>query len=110
AYPEAEQNEILRLGKRSPILNQLTMPELAKVNNNVNERFKSRPEAVRECCETIPEEMRLAVLGHCVEVAIADGTMSQPEAAMIERILEHLHVDTRDAKSVIEVVLLLARY
>ncbi len=109
-YTKEEQEEVLRVAKRSPVLSRLSMQDLAEANNAVTERFRSHPEAVRECCETLPDEMKLAVLGHCVEIATADGQLHRSEMTTIERIVEHLGVDTKKATHVVEHVLMMARY
>lgn len=109
-FHDAEQQEVLKLGQKSPVLSQLSMSDLATANNVVNERFQNRPEALKECCETLPREMRLAVLGHCVEVAVADGSLNQSEVMMIERIIGHMGADPNIAKGVVEVVLMMAQY
>jgi len=109
-YHPEEQQEVLKLGRRSRVLNELSVQDLAAANDIVNERLQARPEALREACQTIPEDMRLSLFGHCVGIAIADGELHKAEALFLERLVEDLGLDTSDARQVLEVVLLIARY
>ncbi|MEN0063488.1 MAG: tellurite resistance TerB family protein [Myxococcota bacterium] len=109
-YHREEQEEVLKLGRRSRVLAEMSIEQLAATNDIVNERFKTHPNALREACETLPDEMRLAVFGHCVEIALADGELHKSEAIFLENLVSIMALDPREAEQVAEVFILTAKY
>ncbi len=105
-----EQQEIMALARRSRALASLTPADLAKANETVNERLQTRPEALREACETLPADMCLPVYAHCVDIVLSDGELQRSEAQFLERLVPMLDIDAESAKRVMEVLLLKAQY
>jgi len=109
-YHDEEQAEILRLGRRSRVLSQLSVPELAAANDKVNERFEKRPDALREACQALPREMRPSVFGHCVEIALSDGELHPSEIEHLQELVQLMDLDHDQAHNIVDVLLLTNRY
>jgi len=109
-YHEEEQAEVLVISRRSRVLSELSMEELAAANDAVNERFEARPSALREACETLPLEMRLSVFGHCVEVALADGELHKSEAQHLKDLVGLMDLVHHEAEQLVEALLITSRY
>jgi tellurite resistance protein len=105
-----EQQEIMTLARRSRALAALSPSDLATANNTVNERMASRPEALKEACETLPGDMCLSVFAHCVDIILSDGELLGPEAAFLEKLMPLLSIERDSARRVMEVLLLKAQY
>lgn len=109
-YHEEEQQQVLTLARRSPVLSELSGKDLHGVNEEVNRRMGTHTEWMREACETIPDDMKLSVFGHCVEIALAKGEIDRSEAGYIERLVDLMQLDPNDARRIVETLLLIARY
>jgi len=105
-----EQQEIMVLARRSRALASLSAPELAAANEKVNDRLQSRPEALKEMCDTLPADMCLPVYAHCVDIILSDGELQASEAQFLERLVPMLDIDPESARRVMEVLLLKAQY
>lgn len=108
-WHEEEQAEVVTLARRSPVLCKLSMDELAAVNDNVNQRLNRR-EALREACDTLPEDMVRSLFAHCVQVAVADGELVRAEAQFLETLVPLMSLDPEEATRILEVILVAARY
>tara|TARA_R110001599_G_scaffold39343_10_gene120231 strand:- start:1742 stop:2263 length:522 start_codon:yes stop_codon:yes gene_type:complete len=105
-----ERQEIAALVMRSRTMKRLDQSELAKVNATVNERLQSRPDGLKEACNSLPSDMRLSVFAHCVDIVLADGELRQSEADFLNKITSLLRLDADKAKQVLTVVMLKNRY
>jgi len=105
-----EQQQIMSLARRSRALSTLAPNELAAANERVNERLQSRPEALKEMCDTLPADMCLPVYAHCVDIILSDGELQTSEAQFLERMVPMLDIDSESARRVMEVLLLKASY
>ena len=105
-----EQAEIQALARRSRALKSVNPNQLAAANNVVNQRLKSRPEGLREACESLPVDMRLPVFAHCVDIILADGALLPIEAEFLNKVLGFMGIDAADGKRVMEVMLVKNRF
>ncbi|MBX2801893.1 MAG: tellurite resistance TerB family protein [Myxococcales bacterium] len=105
-----EQEEIVRLARRSRALSALNQGDLAQINTTVNDRLEARPEALREACETLPADMCLPVFAHCVDIVLSDGELLTSEGAFLEQLIPMLDIDPDHARRIMEVLLLKAQY
>lgn len=107
---EEERDEIAALVKRSRTMKRLTSQELASVNKTVNERMKDRPDYLREACQAMPTDMRLAVFAHCVDITLADGQLLAAEADFLNNISELMALNETRAQEVMRVMMYKNRY
>ena len=105
-----ELAEIEALSRRSRALKQLDGSQLAAANATVSQRLKTRPEGLREACECLPQDMRLPVFAHCVDIVLADGILLPIEMEFLNRIMGFLGVDPGESKRVLEVLLIKNRF
>ncbi|MBX2797508.1 MAG: TerB family tellurite resistance protein [Myxococcales bacterium] len=109
-FHEEEQQEIHQIARRSRVLNSLSMNELAAANDTANERLKSRPDALKQACDTLARDMLPSVFAHAVEVVLADGELHKSEAEFLEGLVPMMHLDHDEAKRTVEVLLTKARF
>lgn len=100
-----EQMELHALARRSRALKSVAPNLLATTNASVNKRLSTRPNALREACDTLPTDMRLPVFAHCVDIVLADGALLPIEADFLNRIMGFMAIDAGDGKRVMEVML-----
>lgn len=105
-----EQSEIEALSRRSRALKSIDSAQLAAANAKVRERLKTRPEGLREACETLPTDMRLPLFAHCVDIVLADGLLLPVEVEFLNHIMSLLGIDPADGKRVMEVLLIKNRF
>jgi uncharacterized tellurite resistance protein B-like protein len=101
-----EHAEIQALAMRLRTLKSLTAAQLAAVNATVTERMRTRRDGLREACESLPQDMRLPIFAHCVDIVLADGALLPVEADFLNRVASHMGIDSNDGKRVLEVMLL----
>jgi len=106
----AEQETILHLASRSRALNAVGPSDLARINETVNERFVSRPDALQEACDTLPVDMGMSVFAHCVDILLADGQLVPSEAAFLEELVQRLSLDAAKANQITEALFIKAQY
>jgi uncharacterized tellurite resistance protein B-like protein len=100
-----EQMEIHALARRSRALKSVSPNLLATTNASVNKRLATRPNALREACDTLPTDMRLPVFAHCVDIVLADGALLPVEADFLNRIMGFLAIDEADGMRIMQVML-----
>ena len=105
-----ERSEIQALAIRSRTLKSLSKNELADLNSTIEARLNDRPEALLEACEALPQEMRLPLFAHCVDIVLADGELVKAEADFLNQLVQILNVDGDDARRIVEVLLLKNQY
>jgi len=101
-----EQAEIQALAMRLRTLKTLPGAQLAAINTTVTERLRTRPNGLREACESLPVDMRLPIFAHCVDIVLADGALLPVEADFLNRIAIYLAIDMADGKRILETMLL----
>jgi uncharacterized tellurite resistance protein B-like protein len=109
-FDPKEVETIKALIQRSRAMTSLSPADLAKADANVNERLKTRPNALQEACETLSPDMCLPVFAHCVDIVLSDGQLLKPEADFLQNLAKMLDVDAENARRVMEVLLLKAQY
>ncbi len=110
SFTPEEDAEVRALALRTRTLKSLDPAKLAAVNQTVKQRLGSRPEGVREACEALPADMRLAVFAHCVDVCLADGIMMKAETDFLNNISRHMQLTREDATNVLQVILTKNRF
>ncbi len=105
-----EQAEIEALSRRSRALKSISPSQLAAANATINLRLKSRPNGLREACESLPTDMRLPLFAHCVDIVLADGLLLPLEVEFLNRIIMFLGIDPSEGKRVMEVLLIKNRF
>ena len=105
-----EQTEIEALSRRSRTLKSITPSQLAAANTTINRRLMSRPNGLQEACETLPQDMRLPLFAHCVDIVLADGLLLPIEMEFLNRIMTFLGIDPPEGKRVMEVLLIKNRF
>lgn len=105
-----EQAEIAALSRRSRTLKHLDGAQMAQINAVVKQRMDTRPDGLREACEILPEDMRLALFAHCVDIVLADGRLLPVELAFLNTIIGLLGIVPADGKRMMEALLIKNRY
>lgn len=105
-----EQAEIETLSRRSRALKPYSVSQLATVNANISLRLRTRPEGLREACESLPTDMRLPLFAHCVDIVLADGVLLPVEVDFLNRVMKHLSIDPAEGRRVMEVLLIKNRF
>ncbi len=105
-----EHNTVMALISRSRALSSLNANELAKANDIVNERLRTRSNGLQEACQSLPQEMRLSAFAHCVDLILADGELLKSEAEFLQRLMGMLEIDETTARTVMEVLLAKNQY
>ncbi|HBB54881.1 MAG TPA: hypothetical protein DCZ49_01690 [Hyphomonadaceae bacterium] len=105
-----ENYEIQALARRSRTLKMLNPNQLAQTNNVVNERLRTRPSALQEACAALPNETRLPIFAHCVDIVLADGELLDVEARFLDRVRELLQINEGDAIAIREVMMMKNQY
>jgi len=107
---QTEQEAILHLASRSRALKALSHADLARINQVVNERIATRPDALQEACDTLPQDMALSVFAHCVDILLSDGQLHQLEAKFLEDLVQRLSIPSDKANVITEALILKAQY
>lgn len=105
-----EQTEIEALSRRSRALKSLGAVQLSAANAVVRQRLDSRPEGLREACEILPEDMRLPIFAHCVDIVLADGRLLPVEVQFLDHIMGLLNIDPADGQRMMEALLVKNRF
>lgn len=102
-----EQEGLLALVHRSRALKAMTAEDLAALNTRVVAKLRESPaEALEAACKALPNEMRLPAFAQALDLILADGDLSQPEAAMLNALASHLDLPAQDVKRVAEIIIL----
>jgi uncharacterized tellurite resistance protein B-like protein len=105
-----EHEELLALAHRSRALMSLTTRQLAEINVKVAERLRQSDDAFADACAAIPEEMRLSLFAHALDLVLADGDLNQDEADFLNALILNLKLDREGVERVADVIMLKNRY
>jgi uncharacterized tellurite resistance protein B-like protein len=105
-----EQGEIIALARRSRVLKSVDGKQLVQANAVATERTRNRPDGLKEACESLPDDMRLSIFAHCVDIVLADGALLPVEADFLNRITAYFNLAEVDARRVMEAILIKNRY
>jgi uncharacterized tellurite resistance protein B-like protein len=110
AMAGVEHEELLALAHRSRALKSLTPEQLAEINIKVNARLRDQDNALREACESLPQDMRLPVFAHALDLVLADGDLNAEEADFLNAIILYLGLERGGVERVADVISLKNRY
>jgi len=110
-YSEIEHATIINQVNRSRALRTLPSEVLQAAETNVKRRSVERPSTwFKEACDTLPADMCLPVLAHCIDIILSDGELLPAEGKFLDELAPALDVPPEHAKRVMEVLLLKAQY
>ena len=110
SFDNKEVDIIKGVVSRSRAMTSVAPADLARADASVNEKIKTRPNALQEACSTLPPDMCLPMFAHCVDIILADGQLLKPEAEFLQNLAKLLDIDEANARRVMEVLLLKAQY
>jgi uncharacterized tellurite resistance protein B-like protein len=99
-----EQFEMEALFKRSRTLKLLPQKDLMMAKQVVAQRLKERQTAIQEACETLPEDMRLPVFAHCLDIILSDGDFVPSEVDYLKKIVGFMALDSAKVQDVTKVL------
>jgi uncharacterized tellurite resistance protein B-like protein len=105
-----ERVEIESLSRRSRALKSVSPAQLAKANAVVRQRLDGHPDGLREACESLPEDMRLSLFAHCVDIVLSDGLLVPSEIDFLSRIMNFMGINPSEGRRVMEVLLIKNRF
>lgn len=105
-----EHEELLALVHRSRALKSLSVNELAEINTKILGRLREAETALQDACKSLPEEMRLPLFAHAVDLVLADGELKQDEAEFLDALVRHLGLDRESVERVASVIALKNRF
>jgi uncharacterized tellurite resistance protein B-like protein len=95
---------------RSRALKSLSTSELAEINTKIVARLRDAETALQEACQALPEEMRLPLFAHALDLVLADGELKQQEAEFLDSIVLYLGIDRESVERVSSVIALKNRF
>jgi uncharacterized tellurite resistance protein B-like protein len=105
-----EYEGLLALVHRSRALKVLSAKQLAEINTKVAARLRDADAALQGACAALPEEMRLPLFAHALDLVLADGELTQDEADFLNAIVRHLGLDQDSVERVSAVITLKNRF
>lgn len=105
-----EHEELLALAHRSRALKSLSTQQLAALNTQVLERLRQSDSALEEACQALPQDARLSVFAHALDLVLADGEVNQDEADFLNAIILYLKLDRADVERIADVMVLKNQY
>lgn len=102
-----EHETMLALVHRCRLVRAMREEDITKLNASVVQKFRDAPDtALNEACSALPYEIRLPTFAQAMDIILADGNLSQPEAALLNALVAHLELATQDVQRVAEVIML----
>lgn len=101
-----EHEELLALAHRSRALKSLSTKQLADINVKVAARLRDDRTALVGACDAVPEEMRLSLFAHAMDLVLADGELNQDEADFLNGLILNLRLDREGVQRVADVITL----
>jgi uncharacterized tellurite resistance protein B-like protein len=105
-----EQEELIALVHRSRALKSLSPAQLSEINIRIVERLRDSEGALREACAALPEEMRLPLFAHALDLVLADGDLTADEADFLNALILYLDLDGKSVEQIAEVMTLKNRF
>lgn len=105
-----EHEELLALVHRSRALKTLTTEQLAGINTRILTRLREEETALSDACAALPEEMRLSVFAHALDLILADGELTIDEADFLNALILDLKIDHDGVSKIAEVIALKNRF
>jgi uncharacterized tellurite resistance protein B-like protein len=102
-----EQETLLALIHRSRALKALGDEELEDINASVSAKLHGREdEALEEACKALPPAPRLPLFALALDIILADGDLTQQEAAFLNRLAAGLQLSESDVRRVADIIIL----
>lgn len=101
-----EHEELLALVHRSRALKSLSTQQLADLNLKVSARLREEKSALDDACAALPQEMRLAMFAHALDLVLADGELNIQEADFLNALILKLNLDRSGVERVADVITL----
>lgn len=105
-----EHEELLALVHRSRALKSLSVRDLSAINVKVAGRLRDEPGALRAACAALPEDMRLPVFAHALDLILADGELTIDEADFLNALILNLDLAREDVARISDVIVMKNRY
>lgn len=105
-----EHEELMALVHRSRALKSLTSQQLVDINVKVAARLRDSDTALREACEALPEDMRLPLFAHALDLILADGELMVDEADFLNSLIQYLELGRDGVARVANVISLKNRF
>ena len=105
-----EHEELLALVHRSRALKSLSPVELAELNVKIFNRLREEPEALTAACAAVPEDMRLSLFAHVLDLILADGDVNEDEADFLNPLILRFDLGREDVERISDVLLAKNRY
>ena len=105
-----EYEELTALAHRSRALKSLSTSELTELSFRVATRLRDEKNALVQACAAIPEEMRLSLFAHALDLILADGELTSDEADFLNALILNFKLDHDGISRVAEVITLKNRY
>ncbi|MEZ5958427.1 MAG: tellurite resistance TerB family protein [Hyphomonadaceae bacterium] len=105
-----EQEELIALVHRSRALKSLSPVQLTEINIRIVERLRDNEGALREACAALPNEMRLSLFAHALDLVLADGDLTEDEADFLNALILYLNLDGQSVEQIADVMTLKNRF
>lgn len=107
---EVENEELAALTHRSRALKSLSPAELEELSVRVLKRLCDERDALAQACAATPEEMRLPLFAHALDLVLADGELTVDEADFLNALILNLKLDHDGVARVADVIALKNRF
>ena len=101
-----EHEELLALVHRSRALKSLSTDQLSALNVKAMSRLRDQSGALAEACAALPEDMRLSIFAHALDLVLADGELTIDEADFLNTLILNLKLSREDVAKVSDVIVL----
>lgn len=102
-----EQDVLIALIHRSRALKSLSDKDLEDLNSSVTRKLHGQEnDALEEACRVLPSRLRLPLFAQALDIILADGDLSQDEAAFLNRLAAYLDLAENDVRRVADVMIL----
>jgi hypothetical protein len=107
---EVEREELAALTHRSRALKSLSPVEMSELSVRVLGRLSDEKDALANACEATPEDMRLPLFAHALDLVLADGDLTVDEADFLNALILNLKLDRDGVARVSDVITLKNRF
>jgi uncharacterized tellurite resistance protein B-like protein len=105
-----EQEELAALAHRSRALRSLSPSQLSEFGLMVAARLRDEPNALRQACAALPDDMRPSLFAHALDLVLADGELTGDEADFLNTLILNLDLDREDVRRITDIIVLKNRY
>lgn len=101
-----EHETLLALAHRSPTLKALSPAQLGELNVRIVGRLRDDDQALRKACAAVPEEMRLPLFAHALDLLLSDGELKAEEADFLNTLILHLKLHRDAVQRIADVIVM----